>query len=64
MNSSAALKHDLYCILGNIDRNDLASSTGGIEEGADLWHLLFGLDIIVIFVGEAAHQTATDTRDF
>jgi hypothetical protein len=28
-----------------------------------MWHLLFGLNVIVIFIGQATHQATTNTRD-
>ena len=64
LDSHTALKHYLDRILRHIDRRDLAGTTWCTEESPDLRHALLGLDIIVVFVGEAAHETTADTRDF
>lgn len=64
LDSYTALKHYLDRILRHIDRRDLARTAWCTEESPDLRHTLLGLDIIIVFVREAAHETTADTRDF
>src|SRR5947207_11131501 len=64
MNSGTTLKHYFNGILWHIYRNDLTGTTGCVQRSPYMWHLLFGLNIIVVFISQAAHQATTNTGDF
>ena len=49
-NGDAALQHDLNGVARHVDSDDLAVAAGRVQHGADLWHTLLGLNIIIVFV--------------
>jgi len=64
LDRNTTFEHDLNRVPGDIDRNNFAITAGGLQHRSDLWHLLFGLDIVIIFIRETTHQTTTDAGDF
>src|SRR5437588_6870848 len=64
VNGYTALQHDFDRVLRDIDSDNFTHTAGGVKHGADLGHLLFRLNIVIIFVREATHQATTDAGDF
>lgn len=64
LNGHSTLQHNLDRVGGDVNRDNLTRAAWCIQNGTKRWHLLLGLDVVVIFIGEAAEQASTHTRDF
>ena len=63
LDNDAALQHDLNRGFRHIDRNDPSLASRRINECANRWHRLFGLDVVIVFIGQAAQEATAHTRN-
>src|SRR5260370_13614228 len=64
LDNDATLEHHLDRFFRDVNRDDFALAAGSVQYRAHLWHVLFCLDIVLVFIREAAKQATAHAGYF